>query len=206
MTKNDLQADVIKGEPSWRLRAEEVKVVCLWFQVLRDVFPQHTFLMNGLVQGVKVNRSAVYCQRSFQPLLLNLTLVEYYDIMASLSLYFSVRLGFPVISVGSSDWCSVRHLGQEVLPPHDSVLYLRPHPLHEDQPLVRLTLFLSNLPLGDKNMSEEVKNYVHLNFWLQLQTRAQHRKWHIAHTTLFIKHERNATNQKRRIQKYSKAK
>lgn len=161
MTKNDLQADVIKGEPSWRLRAEEVKVVCLWFQVLRDVFPQHTFLMNGLVQGVKVNRSAVYCQRSFQQLLLNLTLVEYYDIMASLSLYFSVRLGFPVISVGSSDWCSVRHLGQEVLPPHDSVLYLRPHPLHEDQPLVRLTLFLSNLPLGDKNMSEEVKNYVH---------------------------------------------
>lgn len=73
MTKNDLQADVIKGEPSWRLRAEEVKVVCLWFQVLRDVFPQHTFLMNGLVQGVKVNRSAVYCQRSFQPLLLNLS-------------------------------------------------------------------------------------------------------------------------------------
>ena len=48
--------------------------------------------------------------------------------------------GLPVVSVGSSDWCSVGHLGQEVLPPHDGVLHLRPHPLHEDQPMVRETV------------------------------------------------------------------
>ncbi len=28
----------------------------LWFQVLHETFPQHTFLMNGLVHGVKVRR------------------------------------------------------------------------------------------------------------------------------------------------------
>ncbi|KAI4819995.1 hypothetical protein KUCAC02_027993 [Chaenocephalus aceratus] len=55
--------------------------------VLRETFPQHTFLMNGLVHGVK-----------------------------------------------------------EVLPPHDSLLHLRPHPLHEDQPLV---VFRSDIGLRD---------------------------------------------------------
>lgn len=47
-------------------------------------------------------------------------------------------LGLPVISICSSDWCAVRHMGQEVLSPHDGLLYLRPHPLHADQPLVSL--------------------------------------------------------------------
>lgn len=27
------------------------------FQVLNDMFPEHAFLMNGLIQGVKVNMS-----------------------------------------------------------------------------------------------------------------------------------------------------
>lgn len=48
--------------------------------------------------------------------------------------------GLPVVSVSSSDWCTVRYLGQEVFPPHDSFLHLRPHSLHEDQPLVSPTV------------------------------------------------------------------
>lgn len=49
--------------------------------------------------------------------------------------------GLPVVSVGSSDWCTVRYLGQKVLPPYDGLLHLRPHPLHEDQPMVKQTAF-----------------------------------------------------------------
>lgn len=58
--------------------------------------------------------------------------------LAQHSLCLLLGSGLPVISVGSSDWCAVRHLGQEVVPSHDGLLYLRSNPLHEDQPLVSL--------------------------------------------------------------------
>lgn len=100
----------------------------LWSQVLHETFPQHTFLMNGLVQGVKVGPPQL------------LTLV-WHRLVASTGpdgtppppLALS---GLPVVPVGSSDWCTVGHLGQEVVSPHDGLLHLRPHPVHEDQPLV----------------------------------------------------------------------
>lgn len=59
-------------------------------------------------------------------------------------------LGLPVISICSSDWCAVRHLGQEVLSPHDGLLYLRPHPLHADQPLVSLCVYVCVCVPGGK--------------------------------------------------------
>lgn len=55
--------------------------------------------------------------------------------------------GLPVVSVGTSDWCAVRHLGQEVLPPHDGLLHLRPHPFHEDQPVVSHSVCLTSFNL-----------------------------------------------------------
>lgn len=41
-------------ELTWSLKIILGLVVFLLFQVLHETFPQHTFLMNGLVQGVKV--------------------------------------------------------------------------------------------------------------------------------------------------------
>ena len=32
----------------------DVCVNCVVFQILNQTFPKHTFLMNGLIQGVKV--------------------------------------------------------------------------------------------------------------------------------------------------------
>lgn len=118
---------------------------CL-LQVLHETFPQHTFLMNGLVQGVKVRpgdadepglrapgpgtvpadhllcgRRRVFLDRSC---------------LCDLTLNLCVLSGLPVVSLSSTDRCSVRYLGEEVLPPPDRLLHLCPHPVHEDQPMV----------------------------------------------------------------------
>ena len=80
-------------------RLWELTTRFLSFQVLRETFPDHTFLMNGLVQGVKVRRDSItFLQIKTEPQA-NRTLKGHSRV--------SSRSGFPVVSVGSSDWSAV---------------------------------------------------------------------------------------------------
>lgn len=49
-----------------------------------------------------------------------------------------IRSGPAVFSECSSNRCSIRCVGPEILPAAHCVLHLRSHPSHEDQPMVRL--------------------------------------------------------------------
>lgn len=51
--------------------------------------------------------------------------------------FFCVRSGLAVFFECSINRCFVRCVGSEVLPAAYGVLHLRPHPAHEDQPMVR---------------------------------------------------------------------
>lgn len=54
-------------------------------------------------------------------------------------------LGYFVVPECASDWCAIRCMGQEVLPAANSLFHLRPHPPHEDQPMVRTHTHSSSL-------------------------------------------------------------
>lgn len=50
----------------------------------------------------------------------------------------SVASGSAVVPVRPSDWCAVRRVGQEVLPPPHGLLHVCTHSPDEDQPMVRV--------------------------------------------------------------------
>lgn len=83
-----------------------------------------------------------------------------------LSLSLCVLSGLPVVSVGSTDRSPLWYLGEEIFPPSDSFLHLCPHPLHEDQSMVRGSVCVSVFQESDPfHHGENVRQQWAVWFW-----------------------------------------
>lgn len=84
--------------------------------VLAETFPTNSFLMNGLILGVKVH--------------IAVCLVEVYNIPVK------TPAGYIVISIGTSHWRPVGYMGSQGVPPSHRLLHMHAHTVPAHQSMV----------------------------------------------------------------------